>query len=434
MPASALARGVMAVTVEAAPGSRRALHEGQALDVFVARQPILDAEQRVYGYELLFRDGVQDGFPSIDPDVASTQVIGSTMLSIGLDVLTQGKPAFVNFSREALIGAQPEMLPTEGAVIEIVENVLPDDEVIAACIRLKDLGYRLALDDFTYRPELEPLLGLADFVKIDFELTQPAERRELVRTLRRHNVALIAEKVETIEDYREGVALGCTHFQGYYFSRPVVYRGHDLRGHQGSYTQLIAEASRPEIDLARLETIIKTDVSLSYKLLRYINSVSFGWKQRIASVGHALALLGQDQVHRWAILVSVSGLAEHKPSELSIMSALRARLCEGLAGIGVAGPGVHELDGFMLGMFSLMDAILDAPMAEALDGVPLSAEVSSALLGEENSARRVLDAVVAYERGRWGDVSAAARDLGLPEHHLPRLYTEAVEWASAVFD
>ena len=420
--------------MEPAPGVAARRSKGGKLDVFVARQPILDAEQQVYGYELLFRDGVQDGFPSVDPDMASTQVIGSTMLSIGLDVLTHGKPAFVNFSREALLGAQPEMLPIEGAVIEIVESVEADNEVVAACIRLKDLGYRLALDDFTYRPDLEPLLGLADFVKIDFELTDPPGRRELVNTLRRHNVALVAEKVETVEDFQEGVALGCTHFQGYFFSRPVVYRGHDLRGHRASYAQLIAEASQSEIDLARLETIIKTDVSLSYKLLRYINSVSFGWKQRIASVGHALALLGQDQVHRWAMLVSVSGLAEGKPTELSIMSALRARLCEGLAGIGVAGPGVHELDGFMLGMFSLMDAILDTPMAEALEGVPLSAEVSAALLGEPNRARQVLDAVVAYERGRWGDVSAAAQALGLPEHHLPRLYTEAVEWASAAFD
>lgn len=403
------------------------------MEVFVARQPILDAEQRVYGYELLFRSGMENVFPGTDPTLASTKVLTTSVLSIGLDVLTRGKPAFVNFTRAGLLGNDASFLPSDSAVVEIVEDVEADEEIVAACRRLRDLGYRLALDDFVYRDDIEPLLDLAAFVKIDFETTTPSERLTLVRRLKGRAVSLIAEKVETEEQYREGLALGCSHFQGYFFSRPVVYRGQDLRGHRGSHVQLMHEASSDEIDFERLERIVKTDVSLSYKLLRYINAVSFGWKQRITSVRHALSLLGQEQVRRWALLVALSSLAERRPAELAVMSAVRGRLCEGLFTLGPRGSD-RALDGFMLGMFSLMDAILELPVEQALAGVPVADDVRRALLGEPNHARRVLDAVIAYERGDWSALDAHVAGLGLAEDRLPRLYTEAVEWAGAVFD
>lgn len=404
------------------------------MDVFVARQPILDAEQRVFGYELLFRSGMENSYPHTGPDLnltrASTQVITSSVMSIGLDVLTRGKLAFVNFTREGLLGPEVTFLPHDSSVVEIIESVAPDEEVIAACKGLRNQGYRLALDDFTYRPEFEPLLDLVEFVKIDFDLTTPLERVELVRRLKGRRLSLVAEKVETVTQFREAVSLGCSHFQGYFFSHPVVYRGHDLRGHQGSYVGLMHEVSLLDLDFDRLERIIKTDVSLSYKLLRYINTVSFGWKQRITSVRHALSLMGQEQVRRWAVLVSVSGLAERRPSELTVMSALRARLCEGLYGTGQE----RSLDGFMLGMFSLMDAILEVPMPEALEGVPLDPAIREALLGQGGHGRDVLDAVIAYERGDWSAVDHRSSTLGVSEERLPRLYAEAVEWASSVFD
>lgn len=403
------------------------------MDVFVARQPILDAEQRVYGYELLFRSGMDNVFPGTDPTLASTKVLTSSVLSIGLDVLTRGKPAFVNFTREGLLGQEVGFLPVDSAVVEIVEDVDPDADVLEACRRLRESGYRLALDDFAYRPELEPLLDLATFVKIDFERGTAADRLALVRRLRGRHLSLVAEKVETVADYREGLSLGCSHFQGYFFSRPVVYRGNDLRGHRGSHVQLMQEAGRDELDFERLERVVKTDVALSYKLLRYINAVAFGWKQRITSVRHALSLLGQEQVRRWALMVAVSGMADRRPSELSVMSAVRGRLCEGVFGMGPRG-GDRALDGFMLGMFSLIDAILELPMAQALEGVPVSDDVRAALLGERNGARDVLDMVLAYERGDWARVDGDARALGLPTQRLPGLYAEAVEWAGAVFD
>ncbi|HWH31168.1 MAG TPA: EAL domain-containing protein [Egibacteraceae bacterium] len=403
------------------------------MDVFVARQPILDAEQRVYGYELLFRSGLENAFPGTDPTLASTKVLTSSVLSIGLDLLTRGKPAFVNFTRDGLLADDAGFLPSASAVVEIVEDIEPDADVVAACRRLRELGYRLALDDFVYRPELEPLLELASFVKVDFERTTAGERLALVERLRDRPVSLVAEKVETVADYREGLSLGCSHFQGYFFSRPVVYRGQDLRGHRGSQMQLMHEAGRDELDFARVERIVKTDIALSYKLLRYINAVSFGWKQRITSVRHALSLLGQEQVRRWALLVALSSMAERRPPELSVMSAVRGRLCEGLLTLGSAG-GDRALDGFMLGMFSLIDALLEQPMAQALEGVPLAEDVHAALLGEPNRARQVLDTVVAYERGDWSALDERAARLGLPEERLPRLYAEAVEWAGAVFD
>lgn len=403
------------------------------MDVFVARQPILDAEQRVYGYELLFRSGMENVFPGTDATLASTKVLTSSVLSIGLDVLTRGKPAFVNFTRDGLLGNDVSFLPSDSAVVEIVEDVEPDSDVVEACRRLRDMGYRLALDDFVYRPEIEPLLELATFVKIDFEKTTPSERLALVRRLKGRSLSLLAEKVETLEQFHEGLALGCSHFQGYFFSRPVVYRGQDLRGHRGSHVQLMHEASGEEMDFERLERIVKTDVSLSYKLLRYINAVSFGWKQRITSVRHALSLLGQEQVRRWALLVALSSMAERRPAELAVMSAVRGRLCESVFTLGPRGAD-RALDGFTLGMFSLMDAILELPMEQAMEGVPVADDVRAALLGERNHARDVLDAVVAYERGEWSALDAHAASLGLAQDRLPHLYTEAVEWAGAVFD
>lgn len=403
------------------------------MEVFVARQPILDAEQRVYGYELLFRSGMDNVFPGTDPTVASSKVLTSSVLTIGLDVLTRGKPAFVNFTRDGLLGNDAGFLPSQTAVVEIVEDVEPDEDVLAACRRLRELGYRLALDDFEYRPETEPLLDLATFVKIDFEKTTPAERLELVRRLKGRPLSLIAEKVETVEQYREALTLGCSHFQGYFFSRPVVYRGQDLHGHRGSHLQLMQEASMEEIDFERLERVIKTDVSLSYKLLRYINAVSFGWKQRISSVRHALSLLGQEQVRRWALLVALSSMADRRPGELSVMSAVRGRLCEGMFTLDARGSG-RALDGFVLGMFSLIDAILELPMEQAIEGVPVPDDIRRALLGERNHARDVLDTVLAYERGDWASLGAQVEGLGLAEDRLPHLYTEAVEWAGAVFD
>ena len=403
------------------------------MEVFVARQPILDAEQRVYGYELLFRSGMENAFPGTDATLASTKVLTSSVLTIGLDVLTRGKPAFVNFTRAGLLGNDASFLPSDSAVVEIVEDVEPDAEVVQACRLLREMGYRLALDDFVYSPEIEPLLDLAAFVKIDFETTTAPERRELVRRLKGRALSLVAEKVETEEQFREGLALGCTHFQGYFFSRPVVYRKQELRGHRGSHMQLMHEASSEEMDFERLERIVKTDVSLSYKLLRYINAVSFGWKQRITSVRHALSLLGQEQVRRWALMVALSSMAERRPQELAVMAAVRARLCEGLFTLGPRGSD-RALDGFMLGMFSLMDAILELPMEQAVEGVPVADDVRGALLGEANHARDVLDAVIAYERGDWSVLDAHVAGLGLAQDRLPRLYTEAVEWAGAMFD
>lgn len=405
--------------------------ERASVEVFVARQPIFTAQQRVYGYELLFRDGVSNVFPKTDPGLASQKVISSTFLSAGLESLTRGRRAFINFTRELLLDQHALLLPAQSAVIEIVEDVVADEEVVAACEDLRRQGYLLALDDFTTQSD-PTLLDVVDFVKLDFGQTTPQQRRGLVERLTRHDVQIVAEKVETRGAFAEARDLGCSHFQGFFFARPVVLSGQDLTGHRGSYLQLLREAREPELDFQRLERTIKQDLSLSYKLLRYINTVAFGWRQRIESVQHALVLLGEESVRRWAALVTLSSLADQKPQELAIVSAVRARLCEDIG--QRAGLNAWGLELFMMGMFSLIDAVLDLPMERALVGIPFSDDARNALLGTAGPLRDVLDTVVAYERGHWGEFDLNAKRLGVEGTQLPVLYQHAVEWAGVVFE
>ena len=339
------------------------------MDVFVARQPILDANKAVYAYELLFRSSPENLFPGSDPDAATSRVMIDSASVFGPDSLTAGRKAFVNVTRRVLTEGLYSVLPSDWLVIELLETVEPDQEVVAACRALKEAGYLFALDDFVDGPGYEPLIELADFIKVDFMASPPEERRRLAQRYS-SRVHLVAEKVETPDDVRSGLELGYEYFQGFFFCTPEIISRREIPPLKLNYLRFIQEVSRPDLDFDQVERIVKQDVSLTVKLLRFLNSAAFGYGGRVSSVKQALILLGDRQVKKWATMIALGEMAEDKPRELVVTCLVRARLCELLA--PVCGFIDHSHDLFLVGLLSLVDAIVGRPIVEVVGEMPLS--------------------------------------------------------------
>ncbi len=400
------------------------------MDLFIARQPIFTKKQSVYGYELLFRSGSANVFSHGDPDQASARVIVDSLFQLGLPTLTGRKRAFINFTRDLLVWGCGSLLPRDQAVIEVLETVTPDRETLTACRRLKQAGYLLALDDFDGTNGREPLVALADILKVDFRETQQAKRQAMVRQYAPRGIRLLAEKVETPEDFHSAVSDGYTYFQGYFFSKPVMLTGTRAPESRLTYVALLQEVLRPEVSPRRVAAVIERDVTLTYKLLKFINSPFFGFRRRIASILDALMLLGEREIRRWASVIGLACLGAEKPAELVTEAAIRAHFCESLAGdAGLMEQADHL---FLIGLLSLLDAILDRPLRQLLDELPIVEAVKGALLGQPGPLRDVRDCVLAYVRGEWAELASIMQRLHLSEEHVPSRYREAVAWAQQV--
>jgi EAL and modified HD-GYP domain-containing signal transduction protein len=402
------------------------------IQVFVARQPIFDRRQAVYAYELLFRSGLDNYFDYADANEASSRVITNSFIGIGLEELTGGKRGFINFTSDLLVKEYATLFPKELLVVELLENIEPDVDIIAACQKLKRMGYILALDDFVYDKRFEPLIELADIIKVDFTLTEEKERRTLVERFAGSGVKLLAEKVETKDEFNQAADMGYSYFQGYFFSKPVIVSSRDIPASKLTHLRILREIDHTELDWKRIETIIKQEMSLSYKLLKYINSAQFGLRRRVESIRQALALLGERNLRKWIALVALTGVGTDKPMELVVSSIIRARFCESIS--SKAGLADHAEDLFLLGLFSMIDVLTDRPMDLILNEFPISDEVKEALLGESNRLRHVYESVCAYEQGSWEAFSTLASKLKIDESEFPPLYEKSVEWANQIFD
>ncbi len=403
------------------------------MDVFVARQPIFDRRRQVYGYELLFRSGLTNAFEAAatDPDRASVKLIADSFLGFGLGRITGGKRAFINFTRDTLVKGYATLLPRELIVVEILENVEGDDEVLEACRDLKRRGYLIALDDFLCDDWSNPLVAFADIVKVDFRSTSPAARSALPELLATRRIKALAEKVETRLEFDEAVRLGFEYLQGFFFAKPAVLVTRDVPGYRRRYLEILREINRPSLDFAQIEEILRREPSLAYKLMTYINAVAFGFRSRITSIRQALMLLGEDAVKKWASVVALAGLAQDQPGELLVMSLARARFCETVApGLGLK-PRSAEL--FLMGLFSLLDAISGRPLAELLADLPLADDVQDALRGRPGALADVLSCARACERGEWTVLAEAAGRLGLDEGGVAQLHLECIAWAHESF-
>ena len=396
-------------------------------DIYLARQPIFDRSQSVIGYELLHRSGPENVFARIDSDVASSQTVDRAAMGVGLDELTDGRLAFVNVSRRVLVEEIYTLLPTQRTVIELLENIAPDPEVLKACYRLKAYGYKLALDDFAGDPHYIEMLALADIVKIDL-LDEAAPRAlKMVEPLRQRGLRLVAEKVETHEMHRDAIENGYDLFQGYFFCRPQMVQTKDVSPNKLNAMRFLSEVCREDPSFERLEEVFRQEVSLSTRLLRYLNSAGFGWTNEITSLNHALRLVGLSQLQKWGAMMCVVTLASDRPQELASAALARARFSEQL-GV-VMGQAGRELDLFLTGLLSLMDAMVGRPLAEVLSSMTVSDEVRAALVQGGTPLADVLTLVTAYERGDWNQVQGILKARDLEARQVHEVYTGSLRWA-----
>lgn len=397
-------------------------------EIYIARQPIFGAEVDVVGYELLYRSSPLNAFDGEDSDLSTMEVLSSCLIDFGLDDLVGKKPAFINFTAKLLKSDFASMLPPKRVVIEILEDVAPDQEIIDACIHLKNLGYTIALDDFVETVEHRPLMALADIIKVDFKTTAPEERARIAKSPWAANTRLLAEKVETVDEFTHAKKLGYSMFQGYFFSRPRVFSGRVVSPSEIACLDAFQEIRKPEMNVDSVAGIIMRDVSFTYNLLRYINSAAIGLRTRVRSIRQALILLGQQETARWLSLVALRQLGLGKPGEVLVMCIVRGRMGELLA--GPAGMKDRGTDMFLLGVFSAIDALLGRPAEEVAMELPLAPDVQAALLGEVNPLSELFRLVMAYERGAWSEVYEIAKKLGVDDSIIPEIYLQAVAWAS----
>lgn len=398
-------------------------HEGQ--DIFVARQPIFDIHRNVYGYELLFRKGFHNFASKVDTEYATVKVISNSLI-IGLNRLTGGKRAFINFNRQLLVSKVPHLFPHDLLGVEILERVEPDDRILGVCEKMKEEGYLVVLDDFVFAEKYRPLIELADIIKIDFQASTPELRSTLFQEVAARHIKFLAEKIETQTDFEEASNLGYCYFQGFFFQKPDVVRTREMPGYKFNYLQILKKLCDPDLPLDEIEKILKHDVSLTYKLLRFINSAAYGFRVTIRSIRHALVLLGKREIKKWLTLIALSGIGREKPLELLHNTLVRARFCE------LIGQELNlkeqTADLFLVGMFSMADAFLDRAMGEILDELPLDISIKNALLGGHGILRDVLDLILAYEKADWLNAAQLSDQFNLKEGKLVSHYIESVQW------
>jgi EAL and modified HD-GYP domain-containing signal transduction protein len=390
-------------------------------DVFVARQPIFDGQLDLWGYELLFRRANESVAVVDDADAATATVVINAFTEIGLERLVGEHAAWLNVSRDFIVQKLPLTLPPKRIVLELLEDQRVDDELLEALGQLRRLGYTIALDDFTWDEEHAPLVEHVGIVKIDMLARDHDEVAADVERLRRHGVTLLAEKVETRADYRRALDLGFDLAQGYFFCQPETISARGVAPNRLSILQLVAALQNPQISFAEIESLIAHDVALSYRLLRYINSAFFGLRREVDSVGRAIALLGLENIKRWSTLTAFASI-DDKPRELITTALVRARFCE------LAGPSFGEANNdqlFTLGLFSVVDALMDAPMPELLRAIPFPEDMTHALVAGHGAKGALLDCAIACERGML-----AASPAGTRAPELAAFHTDSLAWAT----
>jgi EAL and modified HD-GYP domain-containing signal transduction protein len=398
------------------------------MDVFVARQPIFNIHKKIYAYELLFRTGMDNVFPDLDGETATSSLLSSSFFTIGIEQISGGNRAFINFTEELLLKETPTMFPAGNIVVEVLEDVSPTPEVIDACKNLISKGYELALDDFVFSEEWRPLVAMAKVIKIDFRLTGMDEIKKIVETVTPYGCELLAEKIETYDEFRQAKDMGFIYFQGYFFAKPEILKNKDIPSSQITLLQLITEVNRTKFDMDKLEHLINQDVSVSFKLLKYLNSAFFYRVQPISSIRQAIAFLGERGIRQFVSLVVTSKLAENKPPELIRTSIIRARMLELISEeLGMS----NSSDYFMLGLFSLVDAMLDNSMDYLMEQLPLTEVVKDALCRHEGEMYPYLQGVELYESGRWETFDEIVGAIGMDGSKFPGFYIDAVGWADS---
>lgn len=399
------------------------------MEIFIARQPILDKYNKVFAFELLFRDSDTNIYNYHDGDAATLAVIRNSYFDIGMNKIIGNKIAFINFTANLLKSDIFNMLNSESVVIEILENIEPDDEIVDACIRLKQMGFKLTLDDFVFDEKYKKLVELADIIKIDFRITKGIERRDIISRINLKNVKFLAEKVETMEEFKEAVSYGYSLFQGYYFSKPVIMSSKKIPENKMIYLDLLKELNYNELNFDAIENLVKRDISISYKLLKIINSARYGLRNNIKSLRQAISLIGEKEIKSLLNFIIMKNINSNKPDILLQNSLIRAKFCE-LIAINSSLRNVSD-DAYLMGMLSLIDIILDKPLSEILNEVMVADGIKEALVGfPRSSLGNILNTVKAYEEGNWVGVLTCSEEFEFSEGVLSKAYLESCQWVN----
>lgn len=392
--------------------------------LYLARQPIYDRNLDVYAYELLYRAADEANAPEGLGDQATYTVLMNALTEIGLDDLVGPHYAFINLTRGFVVG--DSVLPFSGnkIVVEVLEDIAVDEAVIEGVKRLSAQGYTVALDDFIYDESLRELVELADLIKIDLLALTREQLVEHVEILKRFKIKLLAEKVETQEEYELCKELGFDYFQGYFFCKPKILKRQRMPANQLAVMQLLSKLQDPDVDIDELGELVSNDVSLSYRLLRYVNSAMFSLPKKVESLHLAVVFLGLKAVKEMVMVLAMSG-ANDKPHELLVTSLVRAKMCELLASVS---SHANKEGCFVAGLFSVLDALLDMEMPELLQSLSLSDEINQALMTRDGVVGDVLAAVVAYEQGQWGLPVMQSFE----QEHINKAYFDALAWAGEV--
>jgi EAL and modified HD-GYP domain-containing signal transduction protein len=392
---------------------------------YVARQPILDADKKTIGYELLFRDGPKNTFPEVEPELATSRLLSDHFLSTHYNTLGD-KLGFVNFPYASLVNLVPTLFPKESLVVEVLEDCEPTDELLEAIITIYDAGYTIALDDFVPSKAWKRFLPYVSIIKFDIRLISIAKAAMFMNTLKDLNIEFLAEKVETHEEYQEAIQAGFNYFQGYFFSKPEMIQTRALNPAFLTIVQLLKEIANDPINFAEVERLITLDMTMSYKLLSYVNSAG-GSSTPIRSFHQALVYLGEQKLRKLVSLVAIASAKEDKPDSLYGLAVIRARQCELL--VEKMNVKVEPGQAFLTGMFSLLDSLFDLPLVKVLDSVPIDDEIKQALIQRKGVLGAILAMVIAYEQARWDEATRIRKLLKLNEAELGQAYDEATSWA-----
>ena len=399
---------------------------------FIARQPILNRDKEVFAYELSFRDGKNNCYPNVERDEATTKLIAKNYQTLGLDDISCSKKSLINFQSETLMSGLPASLDPENVVVELVTGRSDDSSLLDLCKHVKTMGYKIALHDQDCRLKLSwnELLPYVDMLKVNSNYENLDFLAKNVNRFIDANVQMIADKVETQESFGIFRDMGFDYFQGYFFARPESLSNHDLPTSKLTVVELMGASSSESFDVESINNVIEHDVGLSYMLLRFINNPAINKRYKITSLRHALNYMGEVEIKKFIALLALASLSDDKPLELLHLSLVRGKFCD-LVGTE-KNIGSNPPTAFLVGLFSMLDALLDQEMESLLEKLPLVAEVKEALCGGQNDLSMYLILVKAFESGNWLKVIRISKILEIDQKQLHSLFNEAILWGNGV--
>lgn len=399
---------------------------------FIARQPILNINKKVVAYELLFRNGEKNCFPDIDSDQATSNLLSNNHLALGVENITHDLPAYINFHTKALIANFPSFLDPKKVVIEILEDVKPTDELFTTCKLLSEKGYTLALDDHDFDPKWQRFLPYIKIIKIDVYDYSFIEISKFVSSIDTTKVVLLAEKVETAEQFEQFKSLGFTLFQGYFFAKPEMLKQRKITTAKQNILELIGYASDEKLNFEEMCNIFSSDPGLSYKLLRFINNPFYGRSQEITSLKHALIYLGDIELKKFIALLALTDLNDSKPTEIIRLSLVRAKFCEHVSLLRKH--HANPPKAFLTGILSLIDGLLDNSIETIVEILPIHQEIKQALVSHDNHLSDFLDLAKAIEIGNWKKNDLLIKRLSLTHDDCLKAYETATLWADGMLN